>query len=82
MLNKHSMRYYNRVFTEPDVKQWIENNLRRYKDDGFGLWAVIRKDDDVFWGDCGVTMQNIDHELLPEIGFHIKEVYWRGCVCY
>ena len=24
-------------------------------------------------GDCGITMQNIDGELLPEIGYHIRK---------
>jgi RimJ/RimL family protein N-acetyltransferase len=77
LLNSNSMKYYDKVFTERDVTNWIEKNIRRYKDDGFGLWAVIRKNDDVFLGDCGVTMQNIDQEILPEIGFHIKKAYCR-----
>lgn len=26
-------------------------------------------------GDCGITMQNINGEMLPEIGYHIHEQY-------
>ncbi len=29
-------------------------------------------------GDCGITIQNIDDELLPEIGYHIHKKYWRN----
>jgi len=77
LLNKNSMKYYDKVFTDIDVKEWIKKNQERYKANGFGLWAVIRKGDDVFLGDCGVTLQQIDNEVLPEIGFHIKEAYCR-----
>ena len=28
-------------------------------------------------GDCGLTIQNIDGEMLPEIGYHIHKKYWR-----
>lgn len=30
-----------------------------------------------FIGDCGITVQDIDGELLPEIGYHIHKKYWR-----
>jgi RimJ/RimL family protein N-acetyltransferase len=26
-------------------------------------------------GDCGITLQNIGGEILPEIGFHIIKIY-------
>ena len=29
-------------------------------------------------GDCGITIQNIDGKLLPEIGYHINKKYWRN----
>ena len=32
---------------------------------------------DDFIGDCGLTIQNIDGDLLPEIGYHIHKLYWR-----
>jgi RimJ/RimL family protein N-acetyltransferase len=77
LMNRRWMQYYEKVFQEIDVKRWIMKNRERYKANGFGLWAVIRKEDNAFLGDCGVTLQQIDGELLPEIGFHIKEAYCR-----
>jgi len=32
---------------------------------------VILKEGNIFLGDCGITMQNIDGEVVPEMGFHI-----------
>lgn len=30
-------------------------------------------------GDCGISMQNIDGQMLPEIGFHIrKDLHRKG----
>ena len=30
-----------------------------------------------FIGDCGITIQDIDGEMFPEIGYHIHKKYWR-----
>ncbi len=37
--------------------------------------GVIRKEDNQFLGDCGITLQNIDDKILPEIGYHIIKKY-------
>ncbi|GAT62821.1 GNAT family N-acetyltransferase [Paludibacter jiangxiensis] len=70
-----SMRHYPHPFSQEEVMEWIDRNIKRYNSDGFGLWAVIRKADNQFLGDCGITLQNIDGEILPEIGFHIIKKY-------
>jgi RimJ/RimL family protein N-acetyltransferase len=72
-----SMIHYPHPFSMAEVKDWIERNIKRYHDPGFGLWAVVRKEDNAFIGDCGITIQNIDGETLPEIGFHVIGEY-RG----
>lgn len=73
--DKESMRHYPHAFSTEEVAIWINRNIERYKNDGFGLWAVIRKDDGQFLGDCGITLQNIDGDTLPEIGFHIIKTF-------
>ena len=66
------MQHYPYVFDEERVKAWIERNMNRYKDNGFGLWAVCLKETGEMIGDCGLTLQNIEGEMLPEIGYHIR----------
>ena len=51
--------------------------MENYEKYGFGLWAVVLKKTGEFIGDCGITIQNIDGEMLPEIGYHIHKKYWR-----
>lgn len=72
-----TMRHYPQPFDENRTKDWIEWNLQNYKKYGFGLWAVVLKETDNFIGDCGLTLQTIDGDLLPEIGYHIHKEYWR-----
>ena len=66
------MQHYPYTFDEKKVREWIERNMNRYRNDGFGLWAVCLKDTGELIGDCGLTLQNIDGEMLPEIGYHIR----------
>ena len=66
------MRHYPHTFDEARVRNWIHRNIERYRVFGFGLWAVERKDTGEFIGDCGITMQNIHGQMLPEVGYHIR----------
>ena len=66
------MQHYPYAFDEARVKSWIERNMNRYRENGFGLWAVCLKDTGEMIGDCGLTLQNIEGEMLPEIGYHIR----------
>ena len=70
--DKEIMQHYPYSFDEERVRSWIERNMNRYKEDGFGLWAVCLKDTGEMIGDCGLTLQNIDGQMLPEIGYHIR----------
>ena len=77
MSDTETMQHYPKPFDKERVRGWIEWNLQNYKEYGFGLWAVVLKESGEFIGDCGITIQNIDGELLPEIGYHIHKKYWR-----
>ena len=67
-----TMWHYPYTFDGQHVRDWIERNMNRYRKDGFGLWAVCLKDTGEMIGDCGLTLQNINGEMLPEIGYHIR----------
>ena len=74
-----TMRYYPSPFSEEKTRQWIRRNLRRYEEDGFGLWAVVLKETGQLIGDCGITLQPIHGKMLPEIGYHLhKDFQGKG----
>lgn len=66
------MRHYPYTFDETRVRNWITKNKERYRVFGFGLWAVCLKETGEMIGDCGLTMQNINNFIRPEIGYHIR----------
>ena len=69
------MQHYPYTFDEARVRNWIIKNRERYRVFGFGLWAVCLKSTGAMIGDCGLTMQNINGTILPEIGYHIAKAY-------
>lgn len=72
-----TMQHYPKPYDAEGTMRWINWNLCNYETYSFGLWAIVLKDTGTFLGDCGITMQRIDGELLPEIGYHIHKQYWR-----
>lgn len=72
-----TMQYYPRPYDADGVRRWLNWSLQNYRQYGFGLWAMELKETGKFIGDCGITMQMIDGEQLPEIGYHIHKAYWR-----
>ena len=66
------MQHYPYTFDDARVRGWINRNIERYKILGFGLWAVCLKDTGEMIGDCGLTMQLINGQIKPEIGYHIR----------
>ncbi|MDR0823864.1 MAG: GNAT family N-acetyltransferase [Prevotella sp.] len=72
------MYAYEHAFSNEEVEDWLNRNLKRYSDAGFGLWAVIKKDTNKFIGQCGLTVQEIDNGKYLEIGYLLKKKYWHN----
>lgn len=72
-----TMKHYPKPYDEAGTLRWLHWSLQNYQKHGFGLWAIELKETGAFIGDCGITMQPIDGETLPEIGYHIHKAYWR-----
>ena len=72
-----TMAHYPKPYDEKGTLCWINWNLDNYEKFGFGLWALEYKENGEMIGDCGISMQNIDGEILPEVGYHIDRRYWR-----
>lgn len=70
-------KHYPKPYDEEGTRRWIRWNLDNYEEYGFGLWAIGLKENGKMVGDCGITMQKIDGESLPEIGYHLDKTYFR-----
>ncbi len=71
------MYAYEGPFSEEEVREWFNRQKRRYAKEGFGLWAVLRKADETFIGQCGITMQPYRERQVPEIGYLLHHACWH-----
>ena len=70
-----TMRFYPQPYDEAGTRRWIAWCRGSYEKNGFGLWAVTLNGE--FIGDCGISLQPINGQWLPEIGYHIRKDHWR-----
>jgi RimJ/RimL family protein N-acetyltransferase len=72
-----AMYAYPSTKDRAETQGWIHWALDSYAANGWGLWAVIRRADGRFLGDCGPMWQPVDGEQVAEIGYHIVRAEWR-----
>lgn len=72
-----TMRYYPRPFSRDEASNWIERNLRRYTEDGHGLWAMVSKGSGEFVGNCGLVKQWVDGREEIEVGWLVARRRWN-----
>jgi len=66
-----AMRYYPAPLDRDAVAAWIGWARQSYRENGFGLWAVLDRKDGRCIGDCGPMLQPVEDQLIPEVGYHI-----------
>ena len=71
------MRYvagpHDKQVAQARVKAWIKS----YKQDGFGLMAVIHKRGDCFIGFCGFLHQAVNDVGYIELAYRFDKAYWN-----
>ena len=75
--DEQTMYAYNGAFNDTETQDWLEKQLARYRDDGFGLWAVCLKDSGVMIGQCGLSWQDANGKRVLEIGYLLNRAYWH-----
>lgn len=71
------MYAYEGAFTLEEIQRWLDNQIRRYKEDGFGLWAVLLKESGIMIGQCGLSMQDYKENKILEIGYLFQKEHWH-----
>ena len=69
------MYAYEGAFSFDEVQEWFDRQIERYKEFGFGLWAVILKETGVMIGQCGLTMQDYNNKKVLEVGYLFQKEY-------
>jgi len=64
-------RFYPDAGTEGWADRWVDRQIKRYAEEGHGLWVVERIEDGECVGDCGLTWQRLGEERVLEVGYHL-----------
>lgn len=75
--DREVMYAYEGAFSSDEVQVWLDRQLERYKQNGFGLWAVILKETGIMIGQCGLTMQDYNSSKIMEVGYLFQKEYWH-----
>ena len=85
------MYAYAHAFSQEEVAAWMDKQLSRYREDGFGLWAMVLKESGQMIGQCGLSWQEAAGRQVLEIGYLLQKAYWghgyategaRACKAY
>lgn len=71
------MYAYAHAFSEGEVQTWLNRQLSRYQKYHYGLWAVIRKEDERFIGQCGLSNQRVGGETVLSLDYLFQRDYWH-----
>ncbi len=65
------------LFQRADMERWLQRNLDHQLEFGYGLFSVIRKDDGMLIGDCGLERMVVDGVALAELGYDFRSDAWN-----
>ena len=71
------MRHYPKCHSRDESKAWLQKQLKRYREDGHGLWLVSSRDSGEPIGQVGLLKQQVDGVDESEIGYLVHHPYWR-----
>lgn len=71
------MYAYEGAFSDEEAQEWLDRQISRYKEYGFGLYAVILKKTCDMIGQCGLTIQEFNGKRMLEIGYLFQKSYWH-----
>ena len=64
-------------FTREQMKQWQARNLEHQQANGYGLFSVILKSEEILIGNCGLEHMELGEEPVTELGYDFRSDYWN-----
>ena len=75
--DEETMVAYEGAFTDEETQKWLDWQRTLYREKGYGLWAVILKENGAMIGQCGLTMQTWKDQRVLEIEYLFNRSYWH-----
>lgn len=67
---------WEHVYSDQEVRDWIDRNLKRYEKDGFSFFAAIDKASHEFVGAIGPLIEEVHGEPRVGIAYILKKSCW------
>jgi RimJ/RimL family protein N-acetyltransferase len=64
-------------FPKEHMHGWIQRNLDHQKHNGYGLFSVILKENNLLIGDCGLEHSDYNGKPCVELGYDFLSQYWN-----
>lgn len=71
------MYAWERVFTDVEVREWIEKNLACYAASGLGHFLIVEKSTDQAVGYTGLAETCVNSVKIHEISYMLRYDYWH-----
>lgn len=91
LANKEVHKFFPKALDKKEADEFYEIVQKRYDTDGYSFWAVIRSEDNMFLGICGLLSQTIDGIKETEVAYRFSDEFWghgyateaaNGCIQY
>ena len=79
--DEKTMYAWGHGFSLEESKEWLEKQLKAYKENGFGIWAIVDKTNGAIIGNAGLNKENISldsakKQEIVEIGYIVAKEFW------
>lgn len=71
------MSAWEHTFSDELIRQWIENQLSYYQQDGVGYFAAIAKGNGVFVGQMGLHRFDLEGQTAFEVCYMLNHQHWH-----
>lgn len=71
------MYAWEHPFTDAEVHEWIDENINRYKNEGFSYFAAIEKTSDDFIGVTGPLIEKINGVSAIGLAYILDKKHWH-----
>lgn len=89
--NIEVMYAWEKSFSDKEVEQWIDENIKRYENEGYSYFLVTEKMTGKTVGLAGPLIENINGEKFIGIAYILKKEFWnkgyatesaKACISY
>lgn len=71
------MYAWEHSFSEKETRNWIMENIRRYIQDGFSYYIVLRKEDNQIIGLAGIILEEVETDKYVGLGYIFDKKHWN-----